>query len=175
MNFKLKNIKLNLMILKRIFAFSVFILFGYSCAGSNESVSKGSASMENRLNSSSIIKINVQAQYSLKDSVYLANGDMIKQLTIQDVNDDDTRSRNEGTAGVVYRKSFNFLKDHGVWNIELIDNRGLMRDTLVTFNEPGEYTVRLSIKLDNATPFEISQYLNDFGNGGRVIIDKISN
>lgn len=120
------------------------------------------------------ITLNVQAEYEISDSNYRAKGDMIKQLSLIDLIGDESRTFKKGVPNENYNKTVKYFKDRGTWNIELIDYKGNMRDTIVSFAKPGEYTIRIPIILDNATPFEISEYLNTLGEG-RVIIDQIAN
>lgn len=163
---------LNIFNLRIIGIFTISIITAViisSCGSSSNSGFNSSANIE-----LPITILNIQAQYTNDDSLWRAKRDMIKQLSIVDMNGDENRIFTKGDPGDYYTKQVKFNTKGGTWNVELIDYKGLMRDTIVSVIDYGEYTYRIPIILDNISPFEISEYMNALGEG-RVIIDKLTN
>lgn len=121
-----------------------------------------------------VTKINIQAEYRLADSSWRAKGEDIKSVTIQNAREAETRTKLGGEKGKNYMKMFEFNEKGAPYNITLVDFRGLIKDTSVSYTDYGEYTVRMKLNLNNVSPFEIQEYFKSSGRG-RVIIDKTDN
>lgn len=121
-----------------------------------------------------VTRINIQAEYRLADSSWRAKGEHIKSVTIQNAREAETRTKEGGERGEYYMKTFEFNEKGAPYNITLVDFRGLIKDTSVSYSDYGEYTVRMKLNLDNVSPFEIQEYYKRSGRG-RVIIDKTDN